>query len=94
MQICRWCFQAHYKALQDILHNRIIQKKAEMHESHNKGYSDNLWTEIEIPHWVLAQILTIKREYTTLNSRSSRNESKKVNLSTDEIKRHLISLKE
>jgi hypothetical protein len=30
-----------------IMHNRIIQKKGEIHESHNKAYNDNLWTEIE-----------------------------------------------
>jgi hypothetical protein len=33
------------KALQDILHNRIIQKKGEMHESHNRAYTDNLWRD-------------------------------------------------
>jgi hypothetical protein len=69
------------KALQDILHNKIKQKKGQIHdESHNNNivYNQNLWREIETLHWVLAQILTLKREYTTLNSRSSRNESKKV----------------
>jgi hypothetical protein len=41
------------KALQDILHNRIKQKKGEMHESHNRAYTDNLWREIETLHWML-----------------------------------------
>jgi hypothetical protein len=41
------------KAHQDILHNRIIQKKGEMHESHNRAYTDNLWREIETLHWML-----------------------------------------
>jgi hypothetical protein len=61
------------KALQDILYNRIMQKKGEIHECHNKVYNENLWREIETLHWVWAQILTLKREYTTLNSRSSSN---------------------
>jgi hypothetical protein len=48
-------------SLQEILHNRIIQKKAEIHESHNRVYNDNLWKEIETLQWVLAQILTLRR---------------------------------
>jgi hypothetical protein len=51
------------KALQDILHNRIKQKKEKIHESHSKVYNDNLWKEIETLHWVLAQILTLQRIY-------------------------------
>jgi hypothetical protein len=47
------------KALQDILHNRITQKKVEMHESHNIVYNQNLWREIETLHWVSARILTL-----------------------------------
>ena len=43
------------KALQDILHNRIKQKKGEIHdESHNIVYNQNLWREIETLHWCLA----------------------------------------
>ena len=53
------------KALQDILHNRIMQKKEEVHESHNEAYTGSLSREIETLHWVLAKILTLKREYTT-----------------------------
>jgi hypothetical protein len=48
-------------SLQEILHNRIIQKKAEMHESHNRAYNERIWTEIETLQWVLAQILTMLR---------------------------------
>jgi len=48
-------------SLQEILHNRIKQKKAEIHESHNRAYNDKLWTEIETLQWVLAQILTLRR---------------------------------
>ena len=53
-------------SLQEILHNRIIQKKREMHEYHNKAYNDSLWTEIETLQWALAQILTLlQRSQTT-----------------------------
>jgi hypothetical protein len=52
-------------SLQEILHNRIIQKKGEIHESHNRVYNDNLWTEIETLQWVLAQILTLLRRSQT-----------------------------
>ena len=49
------------RSLQEILHNRILQKKREMHPSHNKAYNDSLWTEIETLQWVLSQILTLLR---------------------------------
>jgi hypothetical protein len=42
------------RSLQEILHNRIAQKKGEIHESHNRVYNDRLWTEIETLQWVLA----------------------------------------
>jgi hypothetical protein len=35
------------RSLQEILHNRIIQKKGEIHKSHNRDYNDNVWREIE-----------------------------------------------
>ena len=38
-----------------------MQKNREMHEYHNRAYTDNLWTEIKTLHWVLAQILTLKK---------------------------------
>ena len=31
-------------SLQKILHNRIVQKKEEIHKSHNRAYTDSLWT--------------------------------------------------
>jgi hypothetical protein len=49
------------KILQDILHNRIMQKKEEVHEPHSEAYTGSLSREIETLHWVLAQILTLKR---------------------------------
>ncbi|HKG41690.1 MAG TPA: hypothetical protein VKA98_06100 [Nitrososphaeraceae archaeon] len=48
-------------SLQEILHNRIIQKKGEIHESHNRAY-ERIWTEIDPLQWVLAQILTLLRQ--------------------------------
>ena len=49
------------RSLQEILHNRIIQKKGEIHKSHNRAYNDNLWTEIETLQWILDQILMLLR---------------------------------
>ena len=48
--------------LQEILQNRITQKKRGMHPSHNKAYLESLWTEIETLQWVLAEILTLLRQ--------------------------------
>ena len=50
------------RSLQEILHNRITQKKGEIHESHNRVYNDNLWREIETLQWVLAQITDLRRK--------------------------------
>jgi hypothetical protein len=52
-------------SLQEILHNRIIQKKGEIHESHNRAYNERIWTEIETLQWVLAQILSLVRRSQT-----------------------------
>ena len=48
--------------LQEILQNRIIQKKRDMHPSHNKVYLESLLIEIETLQWVLAEILTMLRQ--------------------------------
>jgi hypothetical protein len=56
------------RSLQEILHNRIIQKKREMHPSHNKAYLESLWTEIETLQWVLAEILTLLRQSSATKS--------------------------
>jgi hypothetical protein len=53
------------RSLQEILHNRIIQKKGEIHESHNRAYNERIWTEIETLQWVLAQILMLMRRSQT-----------------------------
>jgi hypothetical protein len=49
------------RLLQEIIDKRIIQKKSEMHPSHNKAYLEGLWTEIETLQWVSGQILTLLR---------------------------------
>jgi hypothetical protein len=41
-------------SLQEILRNRISQKKGEIHQSHNITYTNILCTEIETLHWILA----------------------------------------
>jgi hypothetical protein len=51
-------------SLQEILRNRISQNKGEIHQSHNIAYTNILWAEIETLHWVLAQILTLRRRMT------------------------------
>jgi hypothetical protein len=56
------------RTLQGILHNRIIQKKREMHPSYNKVYLESLWTEIETLQWVLAEILTLLRQQSSANT--------------------------
>ena len=33
------------KTLEDMLHNRIIQKKEVMYETHNRAITDRVWTE-------------------------------------------------
>ena len=45
--------------LQEIIHNRIIQKKSEMHPSHNQAHLESLHTELETLRWVLTQILVL-----------------------------------
>jgi hypothetical protein len=51
------------RSLQEIIHNRITQKKREMHPSHNKAYLESLRIEIDRNiAWVLAQILTLLRQ--------------------------------
>jgi hypothetical protein len=49
------------KTLEDMLHNRIMQKKEEMHKSQNRSVTDSLWTEIETLQWVLSQSLSVRR---------------------------------
>jgi hypothetical protein len=50
------------KILEDMLHNRIIQKKEEIHKTtQNIADTDRIWIEIETLRLVLSQSLSISR---------------------------------
>jgi hypothetical protein len=55
-------------SLHEIIHNRIIQKKREMHPSHNKVYLESLRIEIETLQWVLAEIVLLLRQQSSANT--------------------------
>ena len=48
------------KALEDMLHNKIKQKK-EVHKTKNIAENDKLSIEIDTLHWVLSQSISIRR---------------------------------
>ena len=50
------------RLLEDILYNRIKQKKREMHKAIERAVTDKLWTEIETLQWVLGQSLNVRRQ--------------------------------
>src|SRR5918992_3813826 len=54
------------RLLEDILYNRIKQKKQEMHRTHNRANTDHVWTEIETLQWILAQSLYQKAAADTI----------------------------
>ena len=43
------------ETLEDMLHNRILQKKQEIHKTQSMVDTERLWTEIETLRWVLAE---------------------------------------
>ena len=47
------------KALEDMLYNKIKQKKEEVHKTKNIVENDKLPIEIDTLHWVLSQCLSI-----------------------------------
>ena len=49
------------KALEDMLHNKIKQKKEQVHKTKNIAENDKLSIEIDTLHWVLSQCLSIRR---------------------------------
>ena len=49
------------KALEDMLHNNIKQKKEKVHKTKNMAENDKLSIEIDTLHWVLSQCLSIRR---------------------------------
>ena len=44
-----------------MLHNKIKQKKEQVHETKNIAENDKLSIEMDALHWVLSQCLSIKR---------------------------------
>ena len=49
------------KTLEDMLHNKIEQKREEVHKTKNIAENDKLSIEIDTLHWVLSQCLSIRR---------------------------------
>ena len=49
------------KTLEDMLHNKIEQKREEVHKTNNIAENDKLSIEIDTLHWVLSQCLAIRR---------------------------------
>ena len=49
------------KTLEDMLHNKIEQKKEQVHKTKNIAENDKLSIEIDTLHWVLSQCLSIIR---------------------------------
>src|SRR5919112_3340010 len=49
------------KTLEDMLHNKIKQKKEQVHKTKNIAENDKLSIEIDTLHWVLSQCLSIRR---------------------------------
>ena len=50
------------KILEDMLYNRVTQKKEEIHKTQDRADTERLWTEIQTLRWVLSQSLSIRRQ--------------------------------
>ena len=49
------------KTLEDMLHNKIKQRKEQVHKTKNIAENDKLSIEMDTLHWVLSQSLSIRR---------------------------------
>ena len=49
------------KALEDMVHNKIKQKKEQVHKTKNIAENDKLSIEVDTLHWVLSQSISIRR---------------------------------
>src|SRR5919206_350874 len=49
------------KALEDMLHNKIKQKKEQVHKTKNIAENDKLSIEMDTLHWVLSQSISIRK---------------------------------
>ena len=47
--------------LEQKIKDRIEEIRHRMHKTHNRAYTDSLWTEIETLNWVLNEILVLRR---------------------------------
>ena len=47
--------------LEQKIKDRIEEIRHIMHKTHNRAYTDSLWTEIETLNWVLNEILVLNR---------------------------------
>jgi hypothetical protein len=52
------------RLLEDILCNRIMQKKQEMHKTKSRADADRIWTEIETLQWILSESFYQKKTWT------------------------------
>jgi hypothetical protein len=51
------------KIIEDMLHNKILQKKKEVHKTTQSiAETERLWTQIETLQWVLSQSLSIRKQ--------------------------------
>jgi hypothetical protein len=48
------------KTLEDILHNRITEKKKEIYKNQSIADNERLWTQIGTLQWVLSESLSIR----------------------------------
>jgi hypothetical protein len=48
--------------LEQRIKHKVAQTKDKMHETHNRVYTESLWTEIEALNCVLNEILVLSRE--------------------------------
>ena len=47
--------------LEQKIKDRIEQIRHKVHKTHNRAYTDSLWTEIETLNWVLNEILVLSQ---------------------------------
>ena len=63
--------------LEEMLYNRMTQKKKEIQITQSITDTERLWTQIETLQWVLAQSLIIRRQLEH-DDTVTRNEDKKI----------------
>ena len=51
------------ETLEDMLHNRILEKKHKIHKQQSMVDTEKLWTEIETLRWVLGESLILRRRF-------------------------------